>query len=433
MTAGPADASRHPTAAVVTVGDELLYGETVDGNAAWLGRELSQRGVRIVKRYTVGDDEADIREAVSRALDDASLVLVTGGLGPTEDDLTRPVVADLLDAPLEFSEEILSGIAERFRRSGQQELPERNRAVAMVPRGARTLDNPHGTAPGLALEARDGEALVVLLPGVPREMRGIVEGDLRPLLRKHFGDAIRPLEHRMIHTTGIPESELSGRVEEVLPDDLGPVTVAFLPDEGGVDLRLTAHGLEDEEDRRRALDRVEAILEPVVEPWRFRAESGDLVEAVGDFLEASGRMAAVAESCTGGLLAKRLTDRPGSSAFFSGGVVAYSNDVKTGELDVPVEVLEVHGAVSREVAEAMVRGVARRLAVDAAVAVTGIAGPGGGTEEKPVGLVWYAALLDGAVRSASRVFPGDRASVRERSAQAALALLHSALREESPG
>lgn len=415
-----------PRAAVVSVGDELLLGETVDSNAAWLGRELASRGIRVVEGYTVGDDGEDIRRSVARALETADLVLVTGGLGPTSDDRTREAVAELLDAPLHVDEALLDRLEERFRRAGFDDLPHRNRSQAMVPRGARVLDNPQGTAPGLVLD-RNG-ALVVLLPGVPGEMKAIVRGAFGPVLDETLGDRLRPVHHRVIHTTGIAESELAGRLDDVLPGDTGPVSVAFLPDVRGVDLRLTARGVGAGE-AQEWLDRVEAAIAPVVEPYRFDAPSGDLVEAVSRELEASRRMLATAESCTGGLVAKRMTDRSGSSRVFRGGVVAYDDAVKVGLLGVDAEVLGSEGAVSGEVARQMALGVARALEVEAGIGITGIAGPGGGTEEKPVGLVWYAAALDGRVEAVRRVFPGDRGAVRERSAQAALALLLRQLRQ----
>lgn len=409
-----------PRAAVVTVGDELLLGETVDSNAAWLGRELASRGIEVVVGHTVGDSDEDIRNAVSRALEVADLVLVSGGLGPTRDDRTREAVASLFGTPLHLDETLLERLEERFRRAGFDELPSRNRRQAQVPEGARVLANPRGTAPGLALD-RDG-ALVVLLPGVPQEMKAIVRGDLEGVLREALGARLRPVHHRLIHTTGIAESDLAGRLDDALPGDTGPVSVAFLPDLRGVDLRLTARGV-DADEAREWLDRVERAISPVVERYRFEAESGDIVEAVSRELEASGRMLATAESCTGGLVAKRMTDRPGSSRVFRGGVVAYDDTVKRELLGVDAGVLEREGAVSEAVARQMAAGVARALGAAAGIGITGVAGPGGGTEEKPVGLVWYAVAVEGRVEAAHRVFPGDREAVRERSTQATLALL----------
>lgn len=407
-------------AAQVTVGDELLLGRTVDTNAAWLGRELAALGIPVVRRYTVADEVGEISRAVADALAAADVVVVTGGLGPTPDDLTRDAVAELLGRPLEVDEEVLARIRARFRERGVEELPGPNRRVAEVPRGARKLANPHGTAPGLAMES-DGR-LVVLLPGVPREMRGIFETDLGGVIRDRFRDRLAPVYTRAIRTTGIPESLLSQQVDERLPGGIGDLRLAFLPDERGVDLRITAVGMEPEE-AERAFDHVEDTLRDVLAPWRFEAPGGDLAEAVTAALRATGRTMAVAESCTGGLVAKRMTDLAGASDVFRGGVVAYADEVKIDCLGVDPAELAAHGAVSEVVVRQMATGVAQALGADAGIGVTGIAGPTGGTKEKPVGTVWYAAACDGHVAVRHQRFPGDRLAVRERSAQAALFLL----------
>jgi nicotinamide-nucleotide amidase len=368
----------------------------------------------------VADDAEEIREAVEDGLRRAELVVVTGGLGPTEDDLTLPAVAELFGAPLEEREEILERLRARFQAAGYDELPRRNVAQARVPRGGRVLENPHGTAPGIVFTPEAG--VVALLPGVPREMKAMVRGDLVDVLKEEMGERFRPVHHRMIHTTGIAESELAGLLEEALPSDSSPVKVAFLPDVRGVDLRLTARGVGPER-AARELDRMEAELEPVVGSYRFEAESGDVVEAVSRELRRRGVRLGAAESCTGGLLAKRMTDRPGSSEVFAGGVVAYADEVKSSVLGVDPEAIRDHGAVSEVVAEALAEGIAKRLGTEAGVGITGIAGPGGGTEEKPVGLVCFAARVGNQVNVRRRTFPGDRDDVRERSVQATLALL----------
>lgn len=422
--------SAPPTAALVTVGNELLYGETVDTNAAWLSRSLASRGIHVVRKFTVGDEEMDIRDAVQAAMATGELVLVSGGLGPTPDDLTRDAVASLLGRELRFDEELYARLEERFRRRGYEKLPESNRSQAQVPEGARVLENVNGTAPGLAIEAES--SLVVLLPGVPRELRGIYEGDLQDVLDHRFGQRAEPIRHRVLHTTGVPESRLTELVADALPEDTGPVSLAFLPDVRGVDLRLTASGVS-----AAAADewfaRIESALEPVIGRWRFEAESGDVAEAVITSLRESGSMLAVAESCTGGLVAKRITDVAGSSDVFVGGVIAYADEVKVEMLGVPERVLRREGAVSEGVARAMAEGVAERLGASAAIGVTGVAGPGGGTEEKPVGTVWVSAALEGRVEARLLSLPGDRSAVRERAAQAALAELHKLLDSRGTG
>lgn len=414
-----------PAAVLVTVGDELLLGETVDGNAAWLGRELARTGLRVLRRYTVGDEAEDIQEVTRRGLAEARVVILTGGLGPTADDLTRPAVAELLGARLELDEGILEALRQRFIRRGFDELPETNVNQAMVPEGATVLPNPHGTAPGLVLET--DESLVALLPGVPREMEAIFRDALEPLLRERLGPDLRPVHQRMIRTTGISESDLAGRVERALSGEDGTVRLAFLPHVTGVDLRLTVRDVRDPAEAARHLERVEQKLAPVVD--RFRYEESDLVDAVSRRLGVLGLTLGTAESCTGGLVAKRLTDRPGASSVFAGGIVAYADATKIALLGVERDLLRQEGAVSEGVARAMAAGVASALGCGCGLGITGVAGPGGGTEEKPVGLVWYAASVDGRTVAERQIFPGDRIAIRERAGQAALALLYRLLRD----
>jgi nicotinamide-nucleotide amidase len=407
-------------AAIVTVGDELLLGQTVDTNAAWMGRRLASMGIPVARRWTVGDDAGDIRWAVSEAVRGSDLVLVTGGLGPTPDDFTRDVVADLLGRPMMEDPEILEMMRARYLARGTDDLPAINRRIAEVPRGARKLANPHGAAPGLAMETDDG--LVVLFPGVPRELQGIFEGEFTDLVSERFGDRLPPVHLHLVHTTGIPESRLSEQVAERLPQGTAPAGLAFLPDLRGVDVRFTFMGLEEGEVERH-VQRLEGALESVLAPWRFECASGDLAEAVAEALRARRKVLAVAESCTGGLVTKRLTDFPGASDVLKGGVVAYANEVKSAQLGIGPPVLARQGAVSEEVARQMALGVAERLGADAGIGVTGVAGPAGGTPEKPVGTVWYAAAVDGRSVARRERFPGDRHAVRERAAQAALFLL----------
>lgn len=407
--------------AVVSVGEELLLGETVNTNGAWLGRELATLGAPVVARFTVGDEEEAIRSALEWALESADLVVVTGGLGPTDDDRTREAVAGVLGLPLETDRRLLEELAERFRSFGYDELPASNRTQAEVPRGADALPNPGGTAPGLWIDV--GGGTVVLLPGVPREMKRIFGEQVAERVRSRFPGRLRPLRHRTIRTTGIPESALADRVEETLSEYDGPVRVAFLPRVTGVELRLTVRGVEGEDEAASHLDRMEERLELVVGGYRYEAESGDLVEVVSSALRERGWTVATAESCTGGLVAKRLTDFPGSSDVFLGGVVSYANASKVRELGVDPATLEADGAVSEDVVRAMVRGVVERFGSDCGIAITGIAGPGGGTPEKPAGTVWYAASVRGEVEARVHRFPGGRDDVRERSAQAALNLL----------
>ncbi len=405
----------------MTVGEELLLGETVDTNSAWLARELHGLGMSVEATVTVGDREADIREAVSRALERADAVLVTGGLGPTPDDLTRNAVADLLNRDLRVDPSLRDALEARFRARGYDRMPETNLQQVQVPSGALVLANPIGTASGLVLE-EDGKC-VILFPGVPAELKRIFAESAAGYLQESFPGRLWPTRYRDVYTTGIPESELALLLGPHLEAGLGGVDVAFLPGVAGVALRLTVRDAADGERAAVLLDRAEGLLEPVLAAYRYRARSGDLVEAVADALRQAGKRLATAESCTGGGVAKRLTDRPGSSDYFVGGAVSYSNEAKATLLGVDPGVIEREGAVSESVAEAMALGVAERLGAEAGLGITGVAGPDGGTEAKPVGTVWYAVSLDGRVVARTERFPGDRAVVRARAGQAALALL----------
>ena len=411
---------------LVTVGTELLLGFTIDTNAAEIARALAAAGARVVRRTTVGDDPGAITTAVREALGRTGFVIATGGLGPTNDDVTKRAVAALFGAPLVLDQAYLDRLRERFQRLGKGPMPEANKTQAEVPRGAVLLPNQWGTAPGLWLEGRLGVA--VLLPGVPREMRGLLEHEVVPRLRERVtrdGAAPHVTRSRTLRTTGITESALADRIGP-LEGSFAPATLAYLPSVEGVDLRLTAWNVTEAE-AERLLHGAVAALAPVLGVHHYGDDGCDLADVVLERLQARGAKLALAESCTGGLLGERLTAVPGASRTLVGGIVAYDNEVKVGELGVPRDLLERHGAVSEGVVRAMAEGVARRWGVGASLAVTGIAGPTGGTPEKPVGTVWLAACLDGRCESAMRWFPGDRNHVRGRSAQAVLDVMRRML------
>ena len=401
---------------VVTVGTELVLGLTLDTNAADLGRALAAAGAEIVRHVSVPDRPADIRAAVAEALDRTGFVIVTGGLGPTRDDMTKLEVAALFGKPLRLDADVLKSLEARFRRLGRP-MPAVNRTQAEVPEGATVLPNPRGTAPGLWIEDSRGR-VAVLLPGVPSEMRGLLVEAVLPRVAQRVGGG-RVVRSHTLRTTGVPESALAERIGAV-EDDIAPLTLAYIPSVAGVDLRLTAWSLPPAEAEQQLTVHA-AALRTRLEDHCYGENDADLAAVVLDLLR--GKRLAVGESCTGGLIAGRITAVPGASDVFVGGVVAYANGVKTDLLDVPAAILETHGAVSEEAVRAMAQGVQRRFAADASVAVTGIAGPGGGTPEKPVGTVWLAARLGAATRAVKRVFPGDRGEIRGRAAQAALDLL----------
>ncbi|HEX7117345.1 MAG TPA: competence/damage-inducible protein A [Longimicrobiales bacterium] len=416
-----------PAIELVAIGDELLLGDRVDTNSVWLARRLAAEGIRVARRATVGDDADAISDAVRDALYRTGAVLCTGGLGPTSDDLTRPAVARVFGRALHVDEDVVSHIRARFASLGR-EMPDSNRVQAQVPEGAIVLPNAWGTAPALALEDEAGRC-AVLLPGVPREMERLVEAHVLPYLRRRWPGAAWPVLHRTIRTTGISESLLADRVAE-LADSFRPLTLAFLPGYAGVDLRLTSWGTLDREEAGRRLDEAEAALRERLEGYVYGTDDADLATVVGHALKRRGQTLALAESCTGGLIAKRITDAAGASTFFLGGIIAYANGCKQSLLGVRAETLAAHGAVSEETAREMAEGARRVIGADFAVAVTGIAGPGGGSPEKPVGTVWICVAGPDRTEARRVRLPGDREEVRERGAQAALALLWRHLGEE---
>lgn len=398
---------------LLTIGTELLLGQIVDTNSAEIGQALAAAGVPVIRRTSVADDPEAIREAARQALDRTGAFLATGGLGPTADDVTKRVIAELFEMPLEFHPDIWEALVARFGRFGR--VPsEKNRSQAEVPRGATVLTNRWGTAPGLWLESQSG--LAILLPGVPSEMRGLLTHEVLPRLAPRSGGVI--VRSRILRTTGVPESTLAERLDAI-EEEIQPLSLAYLPISTGVDLRVTAWNLSPAEADAR-LERGVALLKARVGEWSYGEDATDLAQVVLDQARARGLRLATAESCTGGGLAARLTDIPGSSDVLVGGVVAYENQVKVEQLGVPAALLEAHGAVSDPVARAMAEGAARLFGVELAVAITGIAGPGGGTPEKPVGLVHLAIATGAELRSSRQVFPGDRAEIRARAIQAAL-------------
>ena len=398
---------------LVTVGTELLLGFTVDTNSAFLGLVLAEIGVRVARRTSVPDEPAAVRDAVREALGRSRLVITTGGLGPTRDDLSKQAVAEIFGLPLEFRPEIWESLAVRWARLGRK-LSERNRCQAEVPRGATVLPNPLGTAPGLWITGTPGE--VVMLPGVPSEMRGLVRNEVVPrLAARSSGRVVRSL---VLRTTGIPESALAERLAPV-ENQLAPLTLAYLPSLGGVDLRLTAWDLAPEPADQRLRAAADRLRGPIGEHCYGEGET-DLAEVLLDACRAKRLTLAVAESCTGGMVGERITAIPGSSDVFRGGVIAYANGVKESALGVPARILEVEGAVSEGTVRAMAEAARGQLQASLAVAVSGVAGPDGGSAEKPVGTVWFGFAGPSGADAERFVFPGSRQEIRIRASQHAL-------------
>jgi nicotinamide-nucleotide amidase len=401
---------------LLTIGTELLLGATIDTNSAEIGRALAEIGLPVTRRTSVTDDPAAIREATRDALARGSIVVATGGLGPTADDVTKKVIAELFGMDLEFRDEIWQGLLERFAHFGRQPA-ESNRSQAEVPRGATVLPNRRGTAPGLWLEGPAG--LAILLPGVPSEMRGLLKHEVVPRLANRSGGLV--IRSLILRTTSVPESTLAERIGPI-EAEIAPVTLAYLPASTGVDLRLTAWSLPADQAEERLIAAAAEIHARAGE-WIYAEGQTDLAEVVLARARERRCRIATAESCTGGLVGARLTAIPGSSDVYLGGVVAYANAVKIGQLGVSPALLEEHGAVSEAVARAMASGITARLGAEAGIAVTGIAGPSGGTPEKPVGLVFIATTVAGEVHSYRHVLPGGREEIRVRTAQLALSHL----------
>lgn len=415
-------------ATFLAVGSELLGTDRVDTNSLTVTEMLQRHGVPMVRKAVVGDDEEAIAEEIRRLLEISELVVVSGGLGPTSDDLTRQAAARALGREVRFDREVLDRIRRLFEQHGLT-MPDINRRQAEVVEGAEVIPNRRGTAPGLHLETDDGGA-VVLLPGPPKELEGMLGSHLEPWVAERGGERT---ETRTLKIASLPESEVEERIEPAYRE-LGREAVAILAKPGEIRLRFQASG--SEEERRERLDRVEERLRELVGPAVFASSEEETLESVvGELLSESGRTVATAESCTGGLVAERITRVPGSSGYFLGAAVTYTDGLKEEVLGVPRRALESFGAVSEPVARAMAAGVREVLGADFGLGITGIAGPGGGSEDKPVGTVHLGlAGPDGSVEHRKVRFPGDREQVREQTAQLALELLRRfLLRQPLPG
>lgn len=386
-------------AIIVTIGDELLIGRTVDTNSAWMATQLNAHGIGVREILTVADTREAITEGVDRALQRAELVLVTGGLGPTKDDITKKTLADFFGMELVEHPEVLAAIEKLFAQWGKP-VTELSRAVAQVPDGCTVLMNERGTAAGMWFE-RDGRVLVSM-PGVPFEMKHLMLERVLPRLGQVF--ETEPLVHRHLMTAGVGESRLAEEIED-LEDALPPhIKLAYLPDVGAVKLRLSGigHGVSEE------LDRHFAALKERVGRYAYGEDNETLASAVVRLLREKDWHLGVAESCTGGRIASRIVDVPGCSTVFRGGLAAYSYEAKTWQLGVKAETLEARGAVSTATVKEMLAGALELFQADAVIAVSGIAGPGGGLPNKPVGTVYVGvAKKDGWYLHKFR-FPGDR-------------------------
>ena len=419
--------ARPLVAAIIAVGSELLTPTRIDTNSLYVTEVLNDLGLTVAFKAIVGDHPAELSSQIAHVLARHRVLILTGGLGPTDDDLTRDVVAAHLGLPLEEDPIIIDAMERRFAARGWR-MPDVNRRQAQVPRGATVLANPHGTAPGLWIEHQG--ALIALLPGPPREMKPMMDGDVRARLAAHVG-GVRLLR-RVIRVAGRGESAVEEVAQPVYTTWLKqspPIETTILAGLGQVELHLSTQST----DRVRAtatLDTAVAQIEAVLGADLVSSD-GRIVEAVvGDLLRARGWHVALAESCTGGLATSRLTDVAGSSDYVERSIVAYSNAAKVDLLGVPADLIADHGAVSEAVAQAMADGIRMRARVEVGVGITGIAGPGGGSDEKPVGTVCIAVAVAGTgMRVRTYRFPGGRDMVKSLSANNAIDLLRRALME----
>jgi nicotinamide-nucleotide amidase len=404
-------------AELLTIGTELLLGQIVDTNASWMSQRLAEAGIDVYYKSTVGDNCDRLEAAIRLAMSRADVVIMTGGLGPTEDDLTRDVLAAVLGRALALDAQVLAAIEQRFAHR-RVAMPENNRKQALVPEGAEVLHNPRGTAPGLFIRHQD--RLLVCMPGVPSEMKPMLLDQVIPRIRAVVGIRSR-IVSRVLKTCGISESTLDQRIGDYFREMRNP-TIGVLAHAGEIHVRLTCKG-DDPGEIADKLDALEVKIRERLGHLVFGRDEEKLEAVVGRLLRERKATLALAESCTGGLVASRLTDVAGSSDYFERGAVPYSLLAKQQLAGVPSDLLQRHGAVSLEVARAMAAGIRRLSGTTLGLATTGIAGPGGGTPGKPVGLVCVALSWDGGEGAREFRLLGDREQVKYRAAQMALEML----------
>jgi len=408
-------------AEILTIGDELLIGQVVDTNSAWIGQQLNRIGVKVHQITSVSDNEQHILTALAEAKKRVDVVLITGGLGPTKDDITKHTLCKFFQCGMRFDEPTYQVIERLFRERGR-DVSATNRSQAEVPDACTLIPNPKGTAPAMWFESET--TIFISMPGVPFEMKGIMEQEVIPRLTQRF--SLPPILHRTILTQGIGESMLSDRMtewENALPSH---IKLAYLPAAGMVRLRMTASG-KSEEMLMAELEAEETRLLPLISEFVYGFDDDVLEALVGELLRKNNRTVATAESCTGGYIAHRLTSVPGSSDYYIGSLVAYANAVKHEHLQIPESLIAQHGAVSEPVVQLMAQRVREFLKSDYAIATSGIAGPGGGTDEKPVGTVWMAVAGPSGVQSRMLRLGKGRERIIHETSLYALSLLRKML------
>lgn len=412
-------------AEVITIGDEILYGQITDTNTKWISENLDKIGIKTKRKSSVGDDRNEILSILNESLQRADIVLITGGLGPTKDDITKKTLADFFDDHLVINPHAEAFVRQFFEKRGR-EFTEINRQQAAIPSRCTYLHNATGTAPGMWFE-KDGK-IIVSMPGVPVEMHYLMENEVLPRLKKRF--ELPEIIHQVVRTIGLGESFLAEKIsdwEDSLPENL---KLAYLPSFGEVKLRITGVDFDYKKLRNQIDDEVKKLV-PIINDFIYSTDNENIEEAIGKLLIQKNQKVSVAESCTGGYLSHLFTSIPGSSAYFMGGIVSYSNEAKMEVLKVKQETLTKFGAVSEETVIEMAIGAKNLLKTDYAISTSGIAGPDGGTPEKPVGTVWLA-VTDGTETLTKKLTLGNQRLVNiQYSGKAALNLLRSMINKES--
>jgi len=409
-------------AEIITIGDELLIGQTVDTNSAWIGAELSKQGIKVHQITSITDHKEHIMTALQQAEGRSDLILITGGLGPTKDDITKATLCDYFDTTLELNQEVLDEIVNYFKKREIKVL-QVNRDQAMLPKSAKVIRNWQGTASGMWFEKK--AKIFVSMPGVPYEMKAMMEESVLPMIKHYFN--FTPRAFKTIMTAGIPESLLAEKLadwESRLIEE--GFKLAYLPSPGIVKLRITGQS-ENQKDATENVYRKVQEVRPIIEPYIFGYDGVTLQEVIGELLLKRNATLSTAESCTSGYLASRITMVPGSSGYYMGSVITYSYESKTAELNVDPDLLIKYGAVSEKVIVEMARGIREKFGTDYGVATSGIAGPGGGTPDKPVGTVWIAVSSESGVICKCYFFGNNRNRNIQRTAIQALDMLRKVI------
>ncbi len=412
-------------ASIITIGDEILIGQIVDTNSASIARHLNSAGITVAEKLSIGDDKEQITATLERTLSFSQVIIITGGLGPTKDDITKHTLAEFFHSTLVQDDSVAEHVCRMLTARGI-EYNELNQAQALVPERCTVLHNAHGTAPGMWFEAGNG-AVVISLPGVPFEMEHLMEDEVMPRLKSRF--SLHANIHRTMITSGLPESMLAERIatwEDALPNH---IKLAYLPSPNIVRLRLSSYDRGDEQATRNEIERLFDRLYEIIPDHIVGFENASVQELVHHLLSENNLTLATAESCTGGTIASRFTAMAGASAYFRCGVVAYANEIKVDVLGVNPEDIERYGAVSEPVARQMAEGVRRLSGADYAIATTGIAGPSGGSERKPVGTVWMAVATPTRTLSTMRPSGTDRGQIINRASAYAIEMLYNVLKE----